>query len=41
MHVYSSGGHGFGMLPGNKPVAAWPKRVEEWMKSTGLLKPKG
>lgn len=41
MHVYSSGGHGFGMLPSNKPVAAWPKRLEEWMKSTGLLKPKG
>ncbi len=40
MHVYSTGGHGFGMLPSNRPVAAWPQRLEEWMKSTGLLKPK-
>jgi acetyl esterase/lipase len=38
LHVYSSGGHGFGMLPGKKPVAAWPKRLEEWMRATGLLK---
>jgi acetyl esterase/lipase len=39
MHVYSSGGHGFGILPGKKPVADWPKRLEEWLRSTGLLKP--
>ena len=39
LHVYSSGGHGFGMKPGNKPVAEWPKRCEEWMRSRGLLKP--
>ncbi len=40
LHVYSSGGHGYGMLPGKKPVSAWPQRLEEWMKSTGLLKAK-
>ena len=39
LHVYSSGGHGFGMKPINKPVAAWPQRCEEWMRSRGLLKP--
>jgi acetyl esterase/lipase len=39
LHVYSSGGHGFGMKPINKPVAAWPQRLEDWMRSRGLLKP--
>ena len=39
LHVYSSGGHGFGMKKINKPVADWPKRCEEWMRSRGLLKP--
>lgn len=39
MHVYATGGHGYGMNPGEKPVAAWPKRCEEWMRARGLLKP--
>jgi acetyl esterase/lipase len=38
LHVYSAGGHGFGMKPINKPIAEWTKRAEEWMKSRGLLK---
>jgi acetyl esterase/lipase len=37
MHIYAEGGHGFGMRPGSKPVAAWPQRCGEWMKSRGLL----
>ncbi|WP_435011745.1 alpha/beta hydrolase [Tundrisphaera lichenicola] len=39
LHVYASGGHGFGMNPIGKPVASWPRRCEEWMKARGLLKP--
>jgi acetyl esterase/lipase len=39
MHIFSSGGHGYGILPGKKPVSEWPRRLEEWMRSTGLLKP--
>ena len=38
LHVFSSGGHGYGMKPGTKPVSAWPQRLEDWMKSRGLLK---
>jgi acetyl esterase/lipase len=38
LHVFSSGGHGYGIKPGTKPVAAWPQRLEDWMKSRGLLK---
>jgi acetyl esterase/lipase len=39
LHVYPSGGHGFGMKPIDKPIAEWPKRLEEWMRSRGLIKP--
>jgi acetyl esterase/lipase len=39
LHVYASGGHGFGMKPIDKPIVEWPKRLEEWMRSRGLLKP--
>ena len=38
MHLYAAGGHGFGINPGDRPVAAWPKRCEEWMRARGLLK---
>ena len=39
LHVYAAGGHGFGMNPIGKPIAEWPRRLEEWMQSRGLLKP--
>ncbi len=38
MHIYTTGGHGFGMRPGTQPVAQWPKRCEEWMRAQGILK---
>ncbi len=38
LHIYASGGHGFGMRPSDKPCATWPKRCEEWMRSQGILK---
>ena len=38
LHIYAEGGHGFGMNPTGKPVAAWPTRLEDWMKAQGLLK---
>ena len=37
LHVYSSGGHGFGMKPSTQPFATWPKRVEDWMRVQGYL----
>ena len=37
LHVYSSGGHGFGHKPTDKPYGTWPKRCEEWMKTQGFL----
>lgn len=37
LHVYSAGGHGFGMRAAEKPHATWPKRCEEWMHAEGFL----
>jgi acetyl esterase/lipase len=39
LHIYSSGGHGFGLRPGNKkPVGAWIARFDEWMTDSGFVK---
>lgn len=39
LHIFSSGGHGFGMRKTDKPVSQWHQRVGEWMRSMGLLDP--
>src|SRR5262249_28893686 len=38
LHVYSSGGHGFGLRPSAQPCSTWPKRCEEWLRARGILK---
>jgi acetyl esterase/lipase len=40
LHIYSTGGHGFGLRPSDKPCSTWPKRCEEWLRSQGILKAK-
>ena len=40
LHVYPSGGHGYGLRPSNNLVTSWPKRAEEWLRSRGLLEQK-
>jgi acetyl esterase/lipase len=37
LHIYTKGGHGFGMRPAGQPINEWPQRCGEWMKSIGLL----
>ena len=37
LHIYSKGGHGFGMRNDKHPINDWPARCAEWMKSQGLL----
>jgi len=37
MHLYASGGHGFGIRKSDKPCAEWPQRMAEWMKSRKIL----
>jgi acetyl esterase/lipase len=38
MHIYASGGHGFGIRPSNLPVATWPERLKAWMVDQKILK---
>lgn len=37
LHIYSSGGHGFGMRAIKHPAAEWSKRCADWMRDRGLL----
>lgn len=39
MHIYSAGGHGFGMRKKNLPVDGWTDRLREWLGVQGLLTP--
>ena len=39
LHIYSTGGHGFGMRSTNKrPVGQWIVRFEEWLRESGFLR---
>ncbi len=38
LHIYASGGHGFGLRAGmTGPLAGWPDRFAEWLESQGFL----
>ena len=37
LHIYSEGGHGYGLRPSNNPVHTWPARCAEWMAAMKLL----
>lgn len=39
LHVYASGGHGFGLRPSDSPCSTWPQRCADWMRSRGFLEP--
>jgi acetyl esterase/lipase len=39
LHMYSKGGHGFGMRKQNLPTDQWIDRFGEWLQVQGLLKP--
>jgi len=39
LHIYSTGGHGFGLRASNhRPVGAWATRFEEWLADSGFLR---
>lgn len=38
LHVYATGGHGYGLRTDNSTAANWPLRCEEWLKGRGLVK---
>jgi len=37
LHLYASGGHGYGMRKTEHPCAKWPDRAADWLKARGLL----
>lgn len=38
LHIYTSGGHGFGIRNRMLPVSGWPLRLREWLDDQGLLR---
>ena len=37
MHIYSEGGHGYGLRRTDKPVTSWNDRMEDWLRIKGFL----
>ena len=37
MHIYSEGGHGYGLRPTEQPVTSWADRMEDWLQINGFL----
>ena len=37
MHLYAHGGHAFGLRGTKFPITAWPKLVETWLKTIGIM----
>jgi acetyl esterase/lipase len=37
MHVYESGGHGYGLAPHEASLSSWSDRWEGWMRTRGML----
>jgi len=37
MHLYAQGGHGFGLRPSKFPVSGWPRLVEMWLGTIGMI----
>ena len=33
LHIYPTGGHGYGLRKTKEPVTSWPERLEEWLKA--------
>lgn len=38
LHVYSKGGHGYGLRPSENAVSGWPTLVDRWLQSIGVLR---
>ena len=37
LHIWSEGGHGFGIRNRPLPISGWPKLVEQWMSNRGFI----
>lgn len=37
VHMYPTGGHGYGLRPNPHQATSWPKRCEQWLDASGWL----
>jgi acetyl esterase/lipase len=37
MHIYAHGGHAFGLRKTQQPISEWPKLVDTWLASIGMI----
>ncbi len=37
LHVFPTGGHGYGLRPSEHAVSSWPKLAERWLNGLGVL----
>jgi len=37
MHLYTQGGHAFGLRRTKDPITEWPQLVDKWLKTIGIL----
>ena len=37
LHIFSAGGHGFGLRTRTLPIDGWPKMVQDWMKNRNII----
>lgn len=37
LHIYSTGGHGFGLRKSKSPSSTWPARCEDWLRVQGII----
>ncbi len=37
MHLYAHGGHAFGLRPTKFPITRWPRLVETWLRTIGMI----
>jgi acetyl esterase/lipase len=37
LHVFATGGHGYGLRPTDEAVTRWPARAGEWLRERGFL----
>jgi acetyl esterase/lipase len=38
MHLYAQGGHAFGLRATQFPITGWPRLVETWLRTIGIIK---
>jgi acetyl esterase/lipase len=41
MHLFTEGGHGYGLRKTGLPVADWPRLAETWLRTIKMLPPNG